>query len=620
METPMQPSTADRGVRWAAMLAMLALALPQLVCALINPKYTVVDLVRDSGRIAVLRVSAPNDGLLRAEVVEVLAGEAGGERTLTFDVSDAQDLSEDDVTAAFGGADTAPAVMCVVKRLRDGVPAGALEIGTKWMGIALDKAAGRWKLDSDQQDLETVWAGSARALAPAIRYALADPAAAFPVTADLTWARDASPGTLLGPGTGALQVALGDGLPAVVVLSGKGDRVYQSPAKCAPLKDITRDLGLTSASKAMAAGDFNGDGRVDLASWDGAKVRLFLRGADGRFAKPAGDLPLVDMRSLAAVAMEKGLGLIAGCGGGIAVLAPDGKGGLLLQKRIAADAMAELGAGGVCAVADFNDDGALDVVQAFSEGLVRYDAVLKADAPQPVTVAMKTVAGPACLVTGDFDTDGQLDLAVGGPGGMAVLARDSGGVWRAMTRETGELGAAVGTGDGIAVCALSPSDVNGDGRQGLAMFSPGAAPSLFFNRGFACFGICRTLTLGESELKGAGILGNGQSTGLVADVDGDGAQDLLGADPKGAVWTLYGKATAGRRTPVTVTLADAARGPLTVTALMGGRRLGLWIVRPGEPAVIGVPKAGRLTLQWKGADGALATRELVVAAPTAVAL
>jgi hypothetical protein len=85
--------------------ALGALALwPAPARALINPRYTVVDRMRERGMVLVLRASAPHDGRRTAEVVETLAGDAPAEKKLIVDFSNAEDLADDKVTGAFGGA------------------------------------------------------------------------------------------------------------------------------------------------------------------------------------------------------------------------------------------------------------------------------------------------------------------------------------------------------------------------------------------------------------------------------------------------------------------------------------------------------------------------------------
>jgi hypothetical protein len=584
-------------------LAVAALLLvSQPAGALINPKYTVVDLMRDCRLVLVVRVSVPADGVMTAEVVETLAGEPPAEKKLTLDFSKAEDLAEERVNGAFGGEKTALAVVCVQKKKQDGVSVGALEIGTTWMGLA-EAGKGAWKLDKDPSDLETVWGGSVRQLIPAIRYVLKDSSPAFPVASAMNWGRDVSLGKLAGKAHGCLVTDDG-----AIVLSEGGDRVFQAGAKGAPPTDVTGKLALASKSKAMAAGDFNGDGRVDLASWDGAKVWLLLRGADGKFAAPAPGCELAECLSLAAL----GGGLVAGTGGGAVVLAPDGKGALAARGLD--------GPGGVCVVADFNGDGAPDLVQVSAEALTFHAGQAKAlTFAAPVVTKVKTVKTPTAVVCGDFDTDGQLDVAVAGKGGAALLSRDERGKWANIMAETGELGAASGIAQGEAsIVAACSSDLNGDGRQCVALFDAAAGPGLFFNRGFACFGVARSLTFTESKLQAAEALGGGQTAGMVCDLNGDLAPDLLAVDRQQQVWAIFGETESPRKLQITASRGGA--DPLTVTVSMGQRLIGIWVIRPGEPAAIGLPRAGKVTLRWKTADGTEASKDVIVASPAQVKL
>jgi hypothetical protein len=90
------------------------------------------------------------------------------------------------------------------------------------MGLTQTDSKTAWKLDHDPNDLETVWAGSARRLIP---------------------------------------------VDGVVVLSSGGDRVFLPGT---PPVDVTEKLGLRSRSRAMASGDFNGDGRQSVALFSSA--------------------------------------------------------------------------------------------------------------------------------------------------------------------------------------------------------------------------------------------------------------------------------------------------------------------------------------------------------------
>ena len=91
----------------------------------------------------------------------------------------------------------APAVLALAepgKEPDEAAPAGAIQIATAW--FAVHRAKGKLVLDKDEQDLFSVWAGSAWMLAAAARYVEADPLASFPVRSDLTWADEQHLGKL----------------------------------------------------------------------------------------------------------------------------------------------------------------------------------------------------------------------------------------------------------------------------------------------------------------------------------------------------------------------------------------------------------------------------------------
>jgi hypothetical protein len=133
--------------------------------------------------------------------------------------------------------------------------------------------------------------------------------------------------------------------------------------------------------------------------------------------------------------------------------------------------------------------------------------------------------------------------------------------------------------------------------------------------GFACFGVALSLELSKSDLAAARALGTGQTTGTLADLNGDLLPDLLAVDRQQGVWVRFGESERSRRFQAIVSLADPASGPRTVTAVMGRRRLGTWVIRPGMPTIIGMPKAGPLTLRWRRADGTPESRGLVIVRP-----
>lgn len=617
---------------WAAkrraviLAAGAAMALAKPADGIINPRFTPADLVRSSRQIVVLRVSAPRGTVLAAEAVRTLKGEAPPQKTLTLDFAGAEDLTADDVAEAFGEHKTRTAVLFVAKPRgpKDKSITGAIQIHTDWFALAYRK--GRWRLDKDQRDLVSVWAGSARLLARAAERAVADPTLTFPVACSLRWAGERHLGRLKGPANGCTAADLGGRTGScAIVLSDGGDRVFAAGGRERAPTDVTDKLKLATASQTAALGDFNGDGRLDLASWDGKAVRLALRRPDGTFAPPSGRLSLPGCASLAAVdaGSPSPSGLIAGSPGGAVLVVVDGQGGLRARAIASAApgapltrpaAAGGLGPGGLCAVADLNGDGRCDVLQLFARGLLFYAGRGAGRFAAPARTRTALVTSPAAAVCGDYDADGSLDVVTGGADGLALLTRDldggRDGRWRNETFATGEL--AYHGGGRRFVTGQAPCDVNHDGRQGVVLFYRRLGAMAFFNRGFACFGLARELLLTTSKLKGAAALQSGQSAGTMIDLNADGCADLLAVSPAGDVWVLFGASRPAEGVGLMLAAHRAQRGPVTVGVSAGGRRTGMYVVRPGAPAFVACAEPGAVLLEWKTPDGRTQKRRVEV--------
>ncbi|MFO8015283.1 MAG: VCBS repeat-containing protein [Phycisphaerae bacterium] len=600
--------------------AALAVCLARPAPGIINLRFTPADLVRLSGQIFLLQVSAPVDGRLRARVVETLKGDAPAGKTLVLDASEAEQLREADVAAAFAGRRTAAGVLLFGKRRRrrsPDTPAGLVQVGLTWFAVYRDGED--LYLDRDERDFVSVWAGSAEMLAEAVRYVRSDPAASFPVTSSIRWGGDLRLGRLGGPASGCLAADLGEPVGrCVLVLSDRGDRVYRAGSDGAPPADVTEQAGLATASRRAVLADMDGDGRVDLASWDGAALDLALRKDDGGLAAPARAAAVPDCRSLAAVdAGDRGAGLVVGTAKEPLLLVREGEAFVLrpLTGRAADGGAPDLGPGGRCVVADVDGDGRCDVLQLFARGMRRYAGQGGGRFKPPAAVEVPLVADPSAAVCGDYDTDGRLDLVVAGRTGFVLLVRGAGGGWRNVTRATGELDFH-GNAGRPRILDACPCDINNDGRQGLAFFYPEVNPMVFFNRGFACFGLARELNLskdsGSLELAGARALAGGQSAGTMLDFSGDTAPDLVAVTPAGDVWVLVGKGEEDARPGLTVSLAPAARGPVTVSVAADGRHTGMYVVRPGRPVCVGRERPGPVRLEWTDASGRVTTQEVTV--------
>jgi hypothetical protein len=334
--------------------------------------------------------------------------------------------------------------------------------------------------------------------------------------------------------------------------------------------------------------------------------------------------------------------LLAGTADGPVLVIPDDDGGFDTRKVTStAEGVnrSDLGPGGICAVADFNVDGHSDIVELFTGGVVFYAGTARGQFKTPIGKRVGTVANPCSSVCGDYDADGRLDLVVAGEDGIALLSSDQSRLFTNVIGDTGEL-AYHGNMNRPKVIGCVPCDVNSDGRQSVALFGPSRCPMIFFNRGFACFGWARELDMAETgrapvefadplnpfgdssgakaSLKAAESLQHGQTAATILDLNGDAAQDMLAVDSKRDVWAVFGTREVGRALGATISLTPEAPGPITVTVRAKGRCLGMHVLRPGVPVFVGREQPGPLDLAWKGLDGEVRTRRVIVIKPTRV--
>ena len=212
--------------------------------------------------------------------------------------------------------------------------------------------------------------------------------------------------------------------------------------------------------------------------------------------------------------------------------------------------------GSFLATGDFSGDGRTDAIlnDKFGGNLYLFTGDGKGGYQSPVTInALATGGsqpGPSGAVTGDFNGDGKLDLAVTEQfaGKVAVLLNSAGGLQLAGTFSSG----------GAAPGSVVSADFNADGKLDLAIVN---APSdnratagniaVFFGGGNGGFQFARTYSAGSMP---AGI--------AAADVNGDGKPDLVVADqsdpfvtsrPDGFVYVLLNDGAGGFKTPSKLT-------------------------------------------------------------------
>jgi hypothetical protein len=197
----------------------------------------------------------------------------------------------------------------------------------------------------------------------------------------------------------------------VSVLLGNGDGTF-GPAVSIPLQ-----ANFWAASFAM--GDFNGDGKPDLAigNADTADIAVLLGNGDGTFRTPA-YYPTAYLPASVTVGDFNGdgkLDLAAAAQNYISVLLGNGDGTFQTAVNYAVGPGNEI-YGGAVTVGDFNGDGELDLVvtNEDSTGQIHTVSVLlgNGDGTFQEPVSYSVGNRPDSVAVGDFNGDGKPDLAV----------------------------------------------------------------------------------------------------------------------------------------------------------------------------------------------------------------
>ena len=101
----------------------------------------------------------------------------------------------------------------------------------------------------------------------------------------------------------------------------------------------------------------------------------------------------------------------------------------------------------------------------------------------------------------------------------------------------------------------------------------------------------------------------------MADLNGDGAQDLVLVLNDGRAWVLYREAPKGGAMCARAALAPkgAYVGPLVVNTSRGEVPTGAWNVTPGTAgAFLGLQDAGPVLFQWRAPGRTPSQRQLTV--------
>jgi hypothetical protein len=612
--------------RFTASLALALLAaLAATARAYINPKFTPKDLEKDSELILLLEFkNADGTGKAVATVKKVLKGECK-EKEVSFDLlamAEPVQAQGKEVMAAIAGGEREALLFAGHYQAEGsgvegegGKMAGLLHNAGRWaiMSLADNKL---WEMDKREDKMLGTFSGGTDMLLRCITYIMADPNAEVPVEEKVEWAGKIRAGKIDRKVHAVAAVDLaGDGRLAAFLASAAGDLVFRWNGKT--MEDITPKLALRSKSSAFAWCPFNGDGRLDLASWDGQRLWLHCQQADGTFtaaAVRAGDALKDGCLSLSVLDVgQKGRpGLLVGTRASPVLLRfnEDGsaEGKVLVPGGFPAD---ELGEAGRCLVADFDGDALPDLVQLGSKCGLFYKGTAPGAFAPPLKIPVAFGRGPYGVCLGDYDHDGLPDILVVSLNGVPALYQNlGGGQFKNVLPVSGSFGYISKPGG----TGCQTIDVNNDGRQGIFVtYAAGLAPQIFFNRGFRCFGLARKL---DTQVQGLlPHAAEGQQAGCVADFTGQGAADMFLVLGGGELW-LVPRRVAEPPLGVVAALStkSPSAGPVLVTAFDQNKRpLGAWPITAGGPgAVFGMSEPGPLIIKWRLPGGPLQTKEVVV--------
>jgi hypothetical protein len=354
----------------------------------------------------------------------------------------------------------------------------------------------------------------------------------------------------------------------VWLLLGNGNGTFQAPIAF-PLSEGFYPTGITAA-------DFNKDGKLDLAiaggQNNGPVVAILLGAGDGKFET---QVDYATAGSLAVISEDfngDGLPDLAVSGGSepISILLGKGNGTFEPYIPLVLPAVAS----GSLAAADFNHDGKIDLVAAASESTSSGIYVMLGEGngtfASPVFYEVSLASGTNAVAVGDFNGDGRPDVA-------------------ATNYDGNDLSVFIGVGDGafktplnypagVNPVGLITGDFNGDGHDdilSIAGYSLSAATTVLIGKGDGTFTghVNHAIPIYPYNLAAGDFNGDGKPDLVVDSFNTPGSVSILLGNGKGS-FTTYKDSMVGNHPSFLATGDFNGDGKLDVVVSASDQKTG----------------------------------------------